>query len=92
MVGSFAAALGPACLFFLRPILAVGCGGGSYLGFSFYATVQYTDPDDREKYVPSCPCRLFRPDQADHRRDWIVDCPSQKSDAAQRALMGRLTI
>lgn len=39
MVGSFAAALGPACFLFLRPILVVGCGGGSYLGLSFYSTV-----------------------------------------------------
>lgn len=39
MVGSFAAALGPACFLFLRPILVVGCGGGSYLGLSFYNVV-----------------------------------------------------
>lgn len=36
MGGSFAEALGPACLRFRRPIRVVGCGGGSYLGFSFY--------------------------------------------------------
>jgi hypothetical protein len=40
MVGSLAAALGPACLRFLRPIRVVGCGGGSYLGFSFYGETQ----------------------------------------------------
>jgi hypothetical protein len=34
-MGSFAAALGPACFFFFRPMRVVGCGGGSYLGFSF---------------------------------------------------------
>jgi hypothetical protein len=35
MVGSFAEAFGPAALRFLRPIRVVGCGGGSYFGFSF---------------------------------------------------------
>ncbi len=35
-VGSLAEAFGPAALRFLRPIRVVGCGGGSYLGFSFY--------------------------------------------------------
>ena len=35
-MGSLAAALGPACFFFLRPMRVVGCGGGSYLGFSFW--------------------------------------------------------
>ena len=35
MGGSLAEALGPACFRFLRPILVVGCGGGSYLGLSF---------------------------------------------------------
>ena len=34
-MGSFVAALGPACLRFLRPRRVVGCGGGSYLGLSF---------------------------------------------------------
>lgn len=34
MVGSLAAALGPAALRFLRPIRVVGCGGGSYFGLS----------------------------------------------------------
>lgn len=36
MVGSFAAALGPAAFLFLRPMRVVGCGGGSYFGLSFY--------------------------------------------------------
>jgi hypothetical protein len=36
MSGSFDAVLGPAALRFFRPILVVGGGGGSYLGFSFW--------------------------------------------------------
>jgi hypothetical protein len=35
-MGSFAAALGPAAFFFFLPMRVVGCGGGSYFGFSFY--------------------------------------------------------
>lgn len=48
MVGNFAAAFGPACLRFLRPILVVGCGGGSYFGLSFCDTISAVDsgPDN----------------------------------------------
>lgn len=35
MAGSLEDAFGPAALRFLRPMRVVGCGGGSYLGFSF---------------------------------------------------------
>lgn len=44
-MGSFAAALGPACFLFLRPILVVGCGGGSYLGLSFCRNVNACSRD-----------------------------------------------
>jgi hypothetical protein len=43
-VGSFAAALGPAALFFFLPMRVVGCGGGSYLGFSFCGRCQQRRP------------------------------------------------
>lgn len=44
MAGSLAAAFGPAALRFLRPILVVGRGGGSYLGFSFYNGIRHHPP------------------------------------------------
>jgi hypothetical protein len=44
MVGSFAAAFGPAALRFLRPIRVVGCGGGSYFGLSFFKGSQQGCP------------------------------------------------
>lgn len=43
MAGNFAEAFGPACLRFLRPILVVGCGGGSYLGLSLGGCQLWSD-------------------------------------------------
>ena len=40
MVGSFAEAFGPAAFRFFLPIRVVGCGGGSYFGFSFYNKIR----------------------------------------------------
>jgi len=48
MAGSLEDAFGPAALRFLRPMRVVGCGGGSYLGFSFYGGMPLVyDPEEK---------------------------------------------
>lgn len=74
MAGSLEDAFGPAALRFLRPMRVVGCGGGSYLGFSFCEGKQ-SAPSNRSGILlvsdrgnelgsPSCLSRLFHPLQA----------------------------
>jgi hypothetical protein len=88
MVGSFAEAFGPAAFFLRRPIRVVGCGGGSYLGFSFCrqkASVSVNTSQDIISYglkmrydKPSLTCRLFRPCQAGLHLGQMVDCPETR--------------
>lgn len=79
MAGNFAAAFGPAALRFLRPILVVGCGGGSYLGFSFYRAINHQSfgatNNNTHGISPSYPYHLYRLLLDRHRRDRIVDFP-----------------
>ena len=58
MAGSFPAALGPACLRFLRPIRVVGCGGGSYLGLSFYSLLDKCVINKQIAVLPFYLCHL----------------------------------
>src|SRR5207248_2993179 len=81
MVGSFAEAFGPAAFFLRRPIRVVGCGGGSYLGFSFYRTIRYQHAwtSLRLHYNgPFWTCRLYRLRQVGLRPGQIVDCPGTR--------------
>lgn len=61
MVGSLADAFGPAAFLFLRPMRVVGCGGGSYLGLSFYTEVRSQICMEERRSLPSCPYHPFHP-------------------------------
>jgi hypothetical protein len=88
MVGSFAEAFGPAAFFLRRPIRVVGCGGGSYLGFSFcrrglsahvnFPLGTWSFPELEVQFNgPSLTCHLFHPRQAGLHQV-IVDFPKTR--------------
>ena len=84
--GSFADAFGPAALRFFRPILVVGRGGGSYLGFSFFLmgrSVCYAENNALDvKFIPSSPSHLYCPHLGRRLLDQMVDFPDDTLNIA----------